>query len=204
MIAAFLTTMLVAVASAFLPAIPIEPYLVGLVTTTHYDPVLLGIAAGVGQAAGKLVIFLAARGTVRSARLRRWLKRHAEQPAEGAVPTGSPARPPSPVRRRTRAIREGVATLARRATPPAFRRWSVVGGRLLKASSERLIALLDRPVVATVTVFLSAVLGVPPLLVTSVYAAGTRMPAYLFGVTCLVGRSIRFVAIALAPQLIMN
>jgi hypothetical protein len=44
----------------------------------------------------------------------------------------------------------------------------------------------------------------PPLLVTSVYAAGTDMSAATSGVTCLVGRSIRFIVIALVPQLVMN
>jgi membrane protein YqaA with SNARE-associated domain len=58
--------------------------------------------------------------------------------------------------------------------------------------------------VAAPTVFLSALLGVPPLLVTTVYAAGTHMSAGTFGAVCLVGRSIRFIAIALVPQLVVN
>lgn len=44
----------------------------------------------------------------------------------------------------------------------------------------------------------------PPLLVTSVYAAGTRMSAATFGVICLVWRSVRFIAIALVPQLFLT
>jgi uncharacterized membrane protein YdjX (TVP38/TMEM64 family) len=71
MIAAVLTTAAVATVSAFVPAIPIEAYLVAAVTTTGADPVALGIAAGLGQAAGKLLTFLAARGVIRSSRLRR-------------------------------------------------------------------------------------------------------------------------------------
>jgi membrane protein YqaA with SNARE-associated domain len=51
---------------------------------------------------------------------------------------------------------------------------------------------------------LSALVGMPPLLVTSVYAAGTPMSAATFGAICLVGRSVRFIAIALAPQLVMS
>jgi hypothetical protein len=67
-----------------------------------------------------------------------------------------------------------------------------------------LIILLDRPGVAAPIVFLSALVGVPPLLVTSVYAAGTHMSAAMFGAICLVGRSIRFIAIALVPPLVVN
>jgi hypothetical protein len=57
MIAAVVTTAAVAPASAFVPAIAIEVYLV-VVITTGTDPVALGVAAGLGQTAGK--------------RLRRW------------------------------------------------------------------------------------------------------------------------------------
>jgi hypothetical protein len=84
--------------------------------------------------------------------------------------------------------------------PPALGRWSRAGARSANAPSKRLIALLDRPVVAAPTVFLSALVGIPPLLATSVYAAGTHMTAATFGAICLLGRSIRVIAIALAPQ----
>jgi hypothetical protein len=95
------------------------------------------------------------------------------------------------------------ATL-RCAVPPALGRWSRAAARSASAASKRLIILLDRPVVAAPTVFLSAVVGMPPLLVTSVYAAGTHMSAATFGAICLVGRSVRFIAIALVPQSVMN
>jgi hypothetical protein len=58
MIAAVVTTAAVAPASAFVPAIAIEVYLVVVITTTGTDPAALGVAAGLGQTAGK--------------RLRRW------------------------------------------------------------------------------------------------------------------------------------
>jgi membrane protein YqaA with SNARE-associated domain len=44
----------------------------------------------------------------------------------------------------------------------------------------------------------------PPLLVTSVYAAGTQMSAATFRAVCLIGRSVRFIAITLVPQSIQN
>ena len=72
------------------------------------------------------------------------------------------------------------------------------------AAPKRLMILLDRPVVAAPTVFLSSLVGLPPLLVTSVYAAGTPMSAATFGAICLVGRSVRFIAIALVPQLVQT
>jgi membrane protein YqaA with SNARE-associated domain len=88
--------------------------------------------------------------------------------------------------------------------PPALRRWSRAAARSARAGSNRLKTLLDRPVVAAPTVFLSALVGMPPVLVTSVYAAGTHMSAATFGAICLLGRSVRFIAIALVPQSVMN
>jgi membrane protein YqaA with SNARE-associated domain len=192
MIAALVTTAAVSAASAFVPAIPIEAYLVAAVTTTGADPVALGIAAGLGQTAGKLLTFLAARGVVRSSRLRRWLERR----------TGPPGGSPHRTWARLALARERMAAALSRAVPPMIGRWSKAAARSVRVASKRLIVLLDRPVLAVPTVFLSALLGIPPLLVTTVYAAGTHMSATTFGVICLVGRSIRFIAIALAPQLV--
>lgn len=75
MIGALAATVLTGFVSAFVPMVPIEPYLVGLVATTSYPAVPLGVAAAVGQTAGKLLIFLGVRGAVRSPRLRAWLGR---------------------------------------------------------------------------------------------------------------------------------
>jgi membrane protein YqaA with SNARE-associated domain len=47
----------------------------------------------------------------------------------------------------------------------------------------------------------SAVTGFPPLLAASVYLGRTPMRLITFAATCLLGRTIRFVTIALAPQL---
>jgi membrane protein YqaA with SNARE-associated domain len=79
---ALLGTLLVGFVSAVVPAVPIEPYLVGLVATTSYAAVPLGLAAAVGQTAGKLLIFLGVRGAVRS----RWLRRRAGPTPEAAPP----------------------------------------------------------------------------------------------------------------------
>jgi membrane protein YqaA with SNARE-associated domain len=204
MIAAIVTTAAVAAVSAFVPAIPIEAYLVAAITTTGADPVALGIAAGLGQTAGKLVTFLAARGVIRSSRLRRSLAGHTGPPGSGPPESSPLGRAWAGTRRRVAVARERLAAAVSRAVPPALGRWSRAAARSVRAASKRLIILLDRPAVAGPTVFLSALLGVPPLLVTSVYAAGTHMSAATFGVVCLAGRSVRFVAIALIPEVVIN
>ena len=204
MIAAVVTTAAVAAVSAFVPAIPIEAYLVAAVTSTGADPVALGVAAGLGQAAGKLLTFLAARGVIQSSRLRRSLKRRTDPPGSGPADGSPPPNIWARTRRRVAAGRERLAAALSRAVPPAIGRWSRAAGRYAGAASKRLIILLDRPLVAAPTVFLSALLGIPPLLVTTVYAAGTHMSAATFGTVCLAGRSIRFIAIALLPQLVTN
>jgi membrane protein YqaA with SNARE-associated domain len=204
MIAVVVTTAAVSAASAFVPAIPIEAYLVAVMTTTGADPVALGVAAGLGQTAGKLLTFLAARGVIRSSRLRRSLGQLAGPPGSGPA-DGSPLRRAWAGTRRNLAVaRQRSGAVLSYAVPPPLGRWSRAAARSVGAASKRLLVLMDRPVVAVPTVFLSALVGVPPLLVTSVYAAGTRMSAGTFGAVCLAGRSIRFIAIALAPQLIMN
>ena len=70
-----------------------------------------------------------------------------------------------------------------------------------KAAGARLVEVMDRPRQATGVLLVSAVTGFPPLLAASVYLGRTPMRPLAFAATCLLGRTIRFVAIALAPQL---
>ncbi|PYC67725.1 hypothetical protein C7C45_20510 [Micromonospora arborensis] len=150
--------------SAFLPFTPAEPYLIAAVATTGAPPVALGVAAAAGQTVGKILIFLAARGAIRSAWLQRRLSRR---------PPAAPRRPGRP-------------------------------GLLLarpKAAGARLVEVLERPRQATGMLLVSAVSGFPPLLAASVYLGRTPMRPVAFAATCLLGRAIRFVAVALAPQL---
>jgi membrane protein YqaA with SNARE-associated domain len=204
MIAAVVTTAAVAGVSAFVPAVPIEAYLVAAITTTGIDPVALGLAAGLGQTAGKLLTFLAARGVIRSSRLRRSLGPRTELSGSGSAEVSPLRRAWARTRRCLVAVRVRTVAALRYVVPPALGRWSKAAGRSASAASKRLIVLLDRPFVAVPIVFLSALVGMPPLLVTCVYAAGTHMSATTFGAICVVGRSIRFIAIALVPQLVMN
>lgn len=69
------------------------------------------------------------------------------------------------------------------------------------AAGARLVALMDRPTQTVGVLFASAVTGFPPLLAVSVYLGRTPMRPVVFGATCLVGRAVRFVAIAYAPHL---
>jgi membrane protein YqaA with SNARE-associated domain len=70
-----------------------------------------------------------------------------------------------------------------------------------KAAGARLLKVIDRPRQATGMLLISAISGFPPLLAVSVYLGRTPMRPAAFAATCLLGRTIRFVAIALAPQL---
>jgi len=136
-------TVLYAAMSAFVPVTPIEPYLVGVVAATDANPVVFGLAAAVGQTAGKVLIFLSARGGMR------WLSHRGRHRAR-----------------------------------------------------NRLLDQLDRPVLAVLVVLVSSLTGIPPLLVTCVYAARTPMPLIRFAAACLIGRAGRFVTVALVPSLV--
>lgn len=70
-----------------------------------------------------------------------------------------------------------------------------------KAAGTRLVEEMERPRRATGVLLVSAVTGFPPLLAASVYLGRTPMRLATFAATCLLGRSIRFVTIALAPHL---
>lgn len=168
MIAAYLGALIAGAVSAFSPVTPVEPYLIGVMSTTGCEPVPLGLAAAVGQTAGKLVLLLVVRGTLRSA----WLRRRSAATARRL--------------NRRRASRTG----------------RPVGSGRVTAALRGMTTLLDRRWLRAPIVFASAVTGVPPLLATTVYAARTPMPAPAFALVCLLGRSIRFVAIATAPQLL--
>lgn len=180
MIVAYLLTCLTGLLSAFLPVTPVEPYLIGVAAATGYGAVGLGVAAAVGQTAGKTVIFLGARGALRSAKLREWVERVEKRRAE----------------RKARRIVGG------RADGPV-RRWFRGLGRPVGAAGRRLTELLARPALTLPILFLSSLTGLPPLFATSVYIASTRIRTTLFVLVCFAGRAGRFIAVAFAPQLFL-
>jgi membrane protein YqaA with SNARE-associated domain len=187
-IAACVSAALTALVSAFFPITPVEPYLVALAAATDYSPIALGIAAAVGQTIGKTTLFLGVRGALHSERLRGWVDA-AERRRED--------------RRAARCERAATA-------PPSGAAATAVRERLrtpiaaLVALGRRLLALLDRPSLAAPILLLSATTGFPPLMATSICAAGTRINLPLFVAACLIGRSIRFIAIAYAPHLVLG
>jgi membrane protein YqaA with SNARE-associated domain len=71
-----------------------------------------------------------------------------------------------------------------------------------KAAGARLVEVMDRPGQATGVLLVSAVTGFPPLLAASVYLGRSPMHPAVFAATCLVGRTIRFVTVALVPHLL--
>jgi membrane protein YqaA with SNARE-associated domain len=154
---AVLAAAAVGLLSAFLPLTPAEPYLIAAVATTGAPAVALGVAAAAGQTVGKVVIFLGARGAIRSPWLQHRLRRR--------TPAASP--------------------------PPGW----------LRAAGARLVGAMERPRPAIGVLLLSAVTGFPPLLAVSVYLGRTPMRPVVFAATCLLGRTIRFVTVALAPHL---
>lgn len=161
-------TFCVAVGSALLPLISIEIFLIGLVSQEPGIPwVALGGVIAVGQVAGKLVYFFAARGSVR---LPACLRRPA------------PDRVPRPPRRgwalRTRRLRAWIATLIERChRHPGW----MLG-----------------------TYGLSAVVGVPPFMAVTVLAGLVRMRLSAFVSAGLIGRFIRFSALAASPALLTS
>ncbi|WP_205325981.1 hypothetical protein [Glycomyces sp. YM15] len=219
MIPACLSAALTAFVSAFFPITPVEPYLVALAAATGYSPIALGVAAAVGQTIGKTTLFLGARGAIRSTRLRQWLeaakrrrgRQRAARCAEAAVaPTAAveaPANPAAESGAGRTAAESGTARTAvdtDTAAGPAVRGRRTGPFAALVATGRRLLTLLDRPALAAPVLLLSATTGFPPLMATSICAAGTRINLPLFVAACLIGRSVRFIAIAYAPQLVLS
>jgi membrane protein YqaA with SNARE-associated domain len=149
------------------------------VTRSPTVAVASALAAAVGQTVGKVVLFYTARGAANS----RWLQRlRARGEKEAAGITAGPAtpvteRPGGPVRRALRRLGGWL------------RRVDAVGMQLLNGRWGPAVVLV------------SGAVGIPPLLAIAFYAGTSRMSVRTFVVTCLVGRAIRFVVLALVPDL---
>lgn len=146
-------TVVVCLVSALVPVVNAELYLVGLVTQQpQLAWWLVGLAAAVGQLAGKLVFYYAGRGLLRL-----------------------------PARLRRKSERRG--------------RWSARLARLQQTCR-------DRPVWTVTVLVTAAAVGLPPFAATSFVAGAAQVPVGTFLVTGLVGRFVRFSAIAAAPGLL--
>jgi len=75
------TTVLLGFVVAIVPVFPIEPVVIGAAVATHGWAVPIGIAAGLGQAAGKTVVLLGTRGAVKAAWIQRLASRWSKPPS---------------------------------------------------------------------------------------------------------------------------
>ncbi|MFD8495528.1 hypothetical protein [Amycolatopsis sp. NPDC059657] len=159
-------TLGVAFGSAIVPLISVEVFVLGLVASRPDVPWLaVGIVVAVGQIAGKLLYYLAARGSIK---LPKFLhdRLHRE-------------RPPTPRRERMRLRTK------------KFRAW-------VDALRER---CHRHPHWMTGTYGVSAVIGLPPFMATTVLAGMVRMPMSTFLIGGLLGRGVRFSLLAAAPAM---
>jgi membrane protein YqaA with SNARE-associated domain len=172
--------LVVGAVSAVTPFLPVEAYVIGLAVTRSPAVAVAGaVAAAIGQTVGKVVLFETARSASSSRWLRRLRDRGAKEAAEVAAAAAASGADPAggPVRR-------------------AFRRF---GAWLRRANAAGIALLSGRwgPVV----VLVSGAVGIPPLLAIAFYAGTSRMNVRAFVLTCLAGRTIRFVVLALGSSL---
>lgn len=157
-------TLGVAFGSALLPLVSVEIFLIGLaVQQPHIPWLLLGAAVAIGQVAGKLLYYYAARGDLH---LPGFMHRRKER-----IQTERRLR----WHRRTKRVRMWVEALREKCH--RHPRW-MVG-----------------------TYGLSSVLGLPPFMATSVLAGMVRMSLTAFLGAGLIGRFIRFSALAASPAI---
>jgi membrane protein YqaA with SNARE-associated domain len=172
--------LLVGAVSAVTPFLPVEAYVIGLAVSHSTGIAVAGaVAAALGQTVGKLVLFSTARGASDSRWLQRLRARGAKEAAEVSAAAAAPGADPAggPVKR-------------------ALRR---MGGWIRRANAAGIALLSGRWGWAVVLV--SGAVGIPPLLAIAFYAGTSKMNVKTFAITCLAGRTIRFVVLALAPGL---
>ncbi|MBP2323957.1 membrane protein YqaA with SNARE-associated domain [Kibdelosporangium banguiense] len=164
MFASLLVAAGVAFGSAVMPLISIEVFVIALVAREPGLPCLaLGAVVAVAQIAGKLLFYLAARGSLR-------------------LPSFMHRKPKPMTDRRLR--------------------W--------QQRTKRLRALVDRltekchrhPHWMTGTYGVSAVIGLPPFMATTVLAGLARMSMATFLAAGFIGRCIRFTLLAMSPALL--
>jgi membrane protein YqaA with SNARE-associated domain len=171
--------LVVGAVSAVTPFLPVEAYVLGLAVTRSPGVAVAGaVAAAVGQTLGKVLLFYTARGASGSRWLRRLRDRSAKEAAEvTAAEEAGEETPGGPVRRAFRPVVQ----------------W-------LKRLNAHGIALLSGRWGPGV-VLISGSVGIPPLLAIAFYAGTSKMNIRAFVITCLLGRTIRFVVLALVPDL---
>ncbi len=196
------------VASALIPIINAEAYVLAVCATAAPWPASLAMVALVaGTLGGKLVLFLGARHRDRLGRL---LHRHgtAMDAAERGVAAEITREEAALQQAQTRA---GAGT-APAVTPPHRRwrwlppapRWLQRMNRAIVAWGDRALGLLDRPWQSAGVLLASATLGVPPLAVTTIAAGLRRTKLPIFIICVLIGRAARFAVVAVPTLLARN
>jgi len=171
--------LLVGAVSAVTPFLPVEAYVIGLAVAQSQTVAVSGaVAAAVGQTVGKVVLFYTARGAATSSWLQRLRDRGAKEAAEITAAEQAGEEPPGgPVKRALRPVGRWL------------KRVNAVGIRLLSGRWGPGVVLL------------SGAVGIPPLLAIAFYAGTSKMNIRAFVVACLLGRTVRFVVLALVPDL---
>jgi membrane protein YqaA with SNARE-associated domain len=162
-------TLGVALGSAIVPLISIEIFVVGLVAQQPQIPWwALGAVVALGQVAGKLLYFLAARGSVR---LPAFLHRRARPSADA---------------------------------PPRFVRWAAARARWTTWMATLRERCHRHPRWMVGTHAVSAVIGLPPFMATSVLAGLAGMSLGVFLSSSLLGRFLRYSVLAASPALLAH
>ncbi len=190
--------------SAVTPFLPVEAYVL-VVAATHGRglSVVVAVIAAAGHTAGKVVLFEGTRSAARWPWLTR-LRTRAGATGVVGVPEGSAdpeARAASSSSAAPPGAPDAVPTPAR--APAWGTRWrsrwrarvALLSAWLRRANAAALAGLSGR--YGPVVVFSAGLLGLPPLLVVVFWAGASSMSLRAFTLACLLGRSIRFAAIAL-------
>lgn len=196
-------------ASAFIPVLNIEVYVVGLAAKTDVPWLWLVVVVSTGQTLGKLGLFWGARYAKAGFLGRRGAKaRHEAEvltsepdvPADpdgsdgsaGSAVSGTPAGSPSG------AGTGGVLVDVRR--PALWRRaWSRIRHWVAVGCSRSWEIVRRGGWGALAILFLASAVGFPPLYATAVLAGATSMRTVSFVVVTWVGRVIRFAGLLLIP-----
>ena len=179
--------LVVGAVSAVTPFLPVEAYVIGLAVTRVPGVAVAGaVAAAVGQTVGKVLLFYTARGASTS----RWLQRLRDRGAKEAAEVAAGA---------TAAGAGGTAGGGEPAGSPVRQAFRRLGSWLKKANAAGIALLSGRW--GWVVVLVSGAVGIPPMLAIAFYAGTSRMHIRTFVVTCLLGRCLRFVVLALVPGL---
>jgi membrane protein YqaA with SNARE-associated domain len=215
------------IASALIPIINAEAYVLGVCAAAKPGPATLAmLALVVGTVVGKLVLFLGARHRDKLGRLLRKGHRTAVDNAEAGLARGLAAEiaaAEASLEKTGQVVlvhqgdrggdpdglepeRSISAPAGQRRFPwlPATPRWFTATRRAIVAWGDRALGLLDKPWQAAGVLMASSTLGVPPLAVTTI-AAGLRTTSLPLFVLCVVvGRGARFAIIAVPTLLARN